>query len=417
MKKLFIILITLLAINETEAQWITQNSGTTKHLNSVYFINTNIGYAVGDSGVILTTIDGGMNWTAQNSGTNMDLHSVYFCNFSNGVCVGDIGAIIKTTDGGINWVPSILDSNSTLTSVQFTSDSIGYVVGHQPDIGISWNAFVYKTLDGGGSWDVNFITPGFLESIHFPSIDTGYAVGRKPLIGAPAMMIKTTNNGSNWTVTEYNFISEGFYSVYFTENETGYCAGESWPSGIDAPQLFKTIDGGITWTQLSLGHFKINSLYFSNNNKGYGVGYNIWGGGGTTLKFLNGGQNWNCQDSNLHSGLLDVHFPIVDTGYIVGRNGIILKTTNGGGSPVGINDLPSEINSVAVFPNPTSTTITFKITSEGYLSIYNNNGQQILQQEISEQNRNIDISILARGNYFFKVASEKGVQMGKFIKE
>lgn len=35
------------------AQWYLQNSGTTANLNSVHFADANIGWAVGDSGIIL----------------------------------------------------------------------------------------------------------------------------------------------------------------------------------------------------------------------------------------------------------------------------------------------------------------------------------------------------------------------------
>ena len=49
------------------AQWLPQNSGTTKQLKSVYFTNVDTGYAVGhndtgDGGIILKTNNGGIDW-------------------------------------------------------------------------------------------------------------------------------------------------------------------------------------------------------------------------------------------------------------------------------------------------------------------------------------------------------------------
>ena len=89
MKRLLLSTLISFIISHSYSQWETQNSGTTLNLNSVYFINSNSGYAVGDSGIILKTIDGGSNWTLQNSGTIKELHSVYFCDLLNGFSVGD----------------------------------------------------------------------------------------------------------------------------------------------------------------------------------------------------------------------------------------------------------------------------------------------------------------------------------------
>jgi len=50
------------------AQWYLQNSGTTKNLYAVHFIDENIGIAVGDSGTILRTTNGGTAWAIQASG-------------------------------------------------------------------------------------------------------------------------------------------------------------------------------------------------------------------------------------------------------------------------------------------------------------------------------------------------------------
>jgi photosystem II stability/assembly factor-like uncharacterized protein len=83
MKKFSILLIALFVVSVTSAQWFPQNSGTTKNLNDVYFTDANTGYAVGDSGTILKTTDGG-NWVAQNSGTKKCLHSVYFLDLMTG---------------------------------------------------------------------------------------------------------------------------------------------------------------------------------------------------------------------------------------------------------------------------------------------------------------------------------------------
>lgn len=78
-----------------------QTSGTTSHIESVFALDANIAYAVGELGLILYTNDGGNIWSSQTSGTNSYLNSVYFVNNSVGYTVGFMGAILFTNNGGL----------------------------------------------------------------------------------------------------------------------------------------------------------------------------------------------------------------------------------------------------------------------------------------------------------------------------
>ena len=62
MKKTFIIftlIIILCSLVIANAQWVLQPSGTDKTLRSVYFVDKHIGWAVGDNGTILKSVNGG----------------------------------------------------------------------------------------------------------------------------------------------------------------------------------------------------------------------------------------------------------------------------------------------------------------------------------------------------------------------
>ena len=62
------------------------------------------GWAVGTSGTILTTADGGGTWTAQNSGTKADLLALQFqSDGQRGWAMGLGGTILTTADGGNTW--------------------------------------------------------------------------------------------------------------------------------------------------------------------------------------------------------------------------------------------------------------------------------------------------------------------------
>ena len=72
-------------------------------LNSVYFLNPQMGWAVGEYGVVLRTVDGGKTWGKLKSGTGNTLTDVDFLNKDFGFAVGVGDTILKTTDGGTTW--------------------------------------------------------------------------------------------------------------------------------------------------------------------------------------------------------------------------------------------------------------------------------------------------------------------------
>jgi len=58
--------------------WFPLISGTPADLNAVYFIDAETGYVVGDGGLIMRSIDGGITWATQPSGVTEDLNDLYF---------------------------------------------------------------------------------------------------------------------------------------------------------------------------------------------------------------------------------------------------------------------------------------------------------------------------------------------------
>jgi photosystem II stability/assembly factor-like uncharacterized protein len=69
----------------------------------------------------------------------------------------------------------------------------------------------------------------------------------------------------------------------------------------------------------------LNGVCFPDTNTGYSVGAD-----GMILKTTNGGLNWALQNSGTTNSLVDVFFTDADTGYAIGGASTLLKTTNGG---------------------------------------------------------------------------------------
>lgn len=88
-------------------------------LSSIFFVNDSCGYAVGGYGVptpaspnqsiVLKTINRGNSWHIDTTihavyDPYLSLNSVFFVNNDLGFVVGEKGSILKTTTGGVNWI-------------------------------------------------------------------------------------------------------------------------------------------------------------------------------------------------------------------------------------------------------------------------------------------------------------------------
>jgi len=221
-------LIFFIFISSLFAQgWFWQNpSPQGNDLRDVHVFNSNTAIAVGGSGTVLKTNDGGINWDSQPVGATYHLNSLYFIDDNTGWVVGFYGIILKTTDGGDNWNSQTSGTTETLWSVYFTDNNTGWSVG---TVGT-----ILNTINGGMSWNSQTSgTTSSLESVYFTDNYTGWSVGTAGTI------LKTTNGGTNWN-SQTSGTTWGLYSVYFVNNNTGWAVG-------DNGTILKTTDGGVTF--------------------------------------------------------------------------------------------------------------------------------------------------------------------------
>ncbi len=315
----------MILLNTAHAQWTKQESGTTNYLYSVYFVDRDLGFAVGEGGTILKTVDGGTNWIRQNSGSTTNVFfSVFFVDSKTGYIANAGNTFLKTTDGGTTWVEKSPGIVNNCMSLFFINADTGWIV--------SGCGEMFKTTNGGESWVKQIDCGYFVRACFFVDANIGYAVGDYGNI------IKTTDGGTSWISQAGN--STPLMSTFFLNTNTGYAVGEGG-------RIIKTNNGGNTWENLieySNGA-GFSSVAFTDINTGIAVGNN-----GTILKTTNGGESWNLQISGTNETLLSIHTVDTNVSYAVGMNGIILKTTCGGG-------ITTTVNSEAIC-NGASTTLT-----------------------------------------------------------
>ncbi len=414
MKKAILLLFAVFTINAATAQWLQQNSDTTNHLTSVCFTDNNTGFAVGDSGTILKSIDGGENWSIINSGISAMLNSVFFINQNIGYIVGNYGTLLKTTNAGENWTPVSSGTSSNLLAIHFPTEDIGYAVGGD----VIEPGLILKTTDGGenwtsSTWDVNTM----LMAVYFINADTGFAVGQKVFMNFRGIILKTLNGGAHWEIvfscgSDYGILS----SICFTDENNGFVAGQKNYTGY----LVKTTNGGTTWTGNNVNIAQgLHFGHFPNSNIGYAVG-NDSNMNRIILKTTNGGNDWSLQYTGgpYGLGLSCVHFLNESTGFVMGSKGLILKTTNGG--TTGINESEAIQNTITIFPNPVKDRITLSspfVTNNIQFSVFNVSGEKVIERQLTDNETQLDISALPQGVYFVRVQDEKMVEVGKMVKE
>lgn len=326
--------------------------------NAFYFFDINNGWVADYNGGIMHTSDAGNTWSHQTSGVNSFIRNFYFITSITGWAVGSgevTGELLKTSDGGQTWIKQSLPQNNTLTiySVKFINSLTGWVLGYRGN-----DYFLYNTTNGGTNWtllpDPNTMRDvGFFNLMQFLDEQKGFIVDQ-----FGGFIYKTTNGGKSFTklpnpaaigtVQNFGFVNE--LVGYTTDDQANIFktldGGLSWtqqtsgvPSGtlnglsvVDANTAFvaglshqlKTTDGGSNWLKIGDENIVFRSISPLNSTLGYAVG-----DAGKILKTTNG-TSWTKQLVNNASNLNSVKFINDNEGIVVGNNGTILKTINGG---------------------------------------------------------------------------------------
>jgi photosystem II stability/assembly factor-like uncharacterized protein len=414
------------------AQWVQQNSGTTRNLHGISFTDVNTGTVVGDSGTILRTTNGGSLWTSQSSGTTESFYGVSFTDANHGTVVGGSGTILRTTDGGATWAPQSSGTLLDWRGVCFTDVNNGTVVGGggggEYPLGI-----ILHTTDGGATWGRRFtIVSSSLHSVSFADGNTGTAVGGgwTDAVGGWHIILRTTDGGATWT-NQNGPYDDILRSVVFTDSNTGTAVGGVIGSG-DIPYssylILRTTDGGTTWTtqkKVTRAGNGFNCVFFTDANTGTAVGHlgycSNWSGLDNILRTTDGGLTWEPQSSGTTNPLRGVCFTDANTGTVVGDSGTILRTTNGGVSSVqgGESGVPHQYSLSQNYPNPfnPSTTIKYELpkSSEVTLSVYDMLGREVSvlvneRRDAGVHELKFDGSNLASGVYVYRLT------VGDFVK-
>lgn len=297
-------------------------------LHSVFFLDPDLGWACGDRGTILVTVDGGAKWDVVATGYEGTLKQIHFFSAEHGIALGGRSTslpqrsqalILETINGGQNW-KRVDSSLPAIHAAGFFDGENAWAVA---DCSAQYPSGLFRSNDGGASWSpAPGVTPGpwlcgafanaqdgifaGYESIvartaakGFAPLETGF---NKPVaIRAAAALqhgqsILAGDRGAVLRIRRGNapepMAVESPSSSLLVDFHAIAARGEKiWLAGSPGTAVYHSTDSGETWTKLPTGQSTpIRSLYFMDDERGFAVGDL-----GLVLATRDGGQTWRTQ--------------------------------------------------------------------------------------------------------------------------
>ena len=409
----------------------------------------------------------------------VDANTVWALAYDGSGGGANIQEFTRTTNGGSSWTPGIVDMGNALleinnlipvSSTTAWVSAINNTTG-DPNIGVG---FIYKTIDGGVSWNqqlaTGFQTAGasFLNGAYFFNANVGVAYGDPIGSGLGEFEIyRTIDGGANWTQISAAALPNPLSGEY-GYNSTPTAVGSTLWFPTNKGRLYRTDDMGVTWSvaQAPLTDFgaalpaNSGNVHFSSTTSGCLLktsgtvatpvySFYTTSNGGTTWSpattftgtrriltyvpgtttivatsqaapvgtsvSVNNGTSWTDVESSAQRGASA--FLNATTGWCAGfstdalTDGIFQLT-----SPLANQSFTT--SKFSVYPNPASSNVTISATDvDAYqLSVTDLSGKVVMAKSLNGIENTVDVSALSSGAYFFTLSSDNKKETVKILK-
>ncbi|MEO6323678.1 MAG: oxidoreductase [Thermoanaerobaculia bacterium] len=244
--------------------WREQQSGVAVRLRGVSAVSSRVAWASGMKGTVLRTTDGGEHWILRPvpGGEALDFRDVDATSDRVASVLsigpGEASRIYKTVDGGATWTLQFQaqDPKMFLDAMAFFDERHGVAFGDSVD-----GQFVILTTENGGmSWTrvpASRLPPALPNEGAFAASGTNISlVGRKHIwIGTSASrVLRSMDGGQRWTVVTTPMATgptAGIFSIAFRDPKHGVAVGGDYKKESEAVEnAAYTADGGTTWTRV-----------------------------------------------------------------------------------------------------------------------------------------------------------------------
>jgi photosystem II stability/assembly factor-like uncharacterized protein len=232
----------------------TYNVGANIVINSVYFVNSNLGFVCGNGGKVYKTIDGGVSWTLSSNGlSTTDLNSISFLDDNKGAVVGNNGSFYTTGDGGATWTVAGAITSRNLLDVKYYTDGI-IAVGEYGVILSKENSGSWNIIDSRTDSDIRGIT----------GIGSMY---NSRVCGGGGFIRNNLNNRKNFFNFEINPMMANLVDIFYYDANNGFAV-----SSLNYA-IIKTTNGGTSW-ELPSGT-NVTYSWVQKTPSGSGIGNNL----------------------------------------------------------------------------------------------------------------------------------------------
>ena len=313
-----------------------------------------IAIAVGDSGTMYRSYDGGDTWDYLDFGFDENFRDISMSDELNGIASSEKNLVFQTTDGGKNWNQVYIPQNLNLFDIAFfNGEEVIWKAVKNDDFGFH----VAKLNLANDSWKI-LATPYENGQLYFVTPLQGWLVG----------------------------FDAGNDKVHYTTD-----GGETWNSALD-----EQIDPP----------FGLISINFVDENHGIAGGLD-----GKILRTYDGGKTWIVDNSAdllaAYQAVNRVEYINPDLAFAVGNNGYIVRyearTTS-----VDDKDLMSSPNAAFIYPNPAGQKITVSTPwhcADKYIELFDITGRVIIAAGgLTGDEESLDVSTLPPGVYHVHIS-------------
>lgn len=322
--------LAIAAVSQSPLQWTLTGAATTADLKGLAVADATTAYAVGSSGTVLSTRDGGTTWDVFPTETTLTLNAIDAPAVGSAWTVGEQGTVLGLDESGA-WVAEPSTVSTDLLGVDFADRTHGWAVGAAGTI--------ISTADGGATWTTQ--TAGVpeavaLRGVRFLNELTGWAWGDRGTV------IRTNDGGATWSVAAATSEDIDLFSGSFVDTQTGWVAGSG---GV----VRATADGGATWTTQTIDSTgTVNGVTFADALRGFAVGGDD--AGAFVRKTIDGGMTWTTEPVEATSTLRAIGLADAEHGWAVGDAGLLLAASPAvvPTPPIAVVELPSTAPSAPV---------------------------------------------------------------------
>ena len=412
--------------------WLDRSIADNQNINfsQVFMLDPTTAVAVGRignsaEGVVYRTEDTGTSWIELRSSGGVTatflgylLGVDFLPDGMTGIAVGASGEIILTSNGGKTW--------SKRSSGSFTNHDLNSVFYISPDTVLTVGGdAVYLSYDGGETWPGKTTLEAGLNR-PFKAVynkDTSTII-----VYAGADIFRSVDKGESF---------EPLTGLSF--GELTHVSEDSWFGKSDV-RNYHSYDDGATWSESEDrdgDYFSLNVIHFISDMVGVATGDHSSFYKYALFRTEDGGFTWEFSElaniSRNAGPIRSIAMYDQNVGMAVGANGSILYTASSGGMPVIVSgtdydDAVIQSETITLdqnYPNPFSstTTIAFELPSpdEVSLVVYDMLGREVAKvvDGVSLQNGKhaytIDASRLAPGAYFYRLETGEVTQTHQMI--